>query len=443
MDPKRVTMYVCGPTVYDQAHIGNFRPVIVFDCLFRLLRKVYGKSSVVFTRNVTDIEDKIIKACNESNSSVTDLTTKFSSLYSSDCEALGALAPSIEPRATDHIQEMISMIAILLEKEDAYIGSTGIWFSVASMPNYGNLAKRDRDDNLDGARVDVDTDKRDGADFALWKFSKPDEPEDAKWDSPWGRGRPGWHIECSAMAAKHLGETIDIHGGGVDLQFPHHENEIAQSECTHGKTLARYWLHNGLIKFGDSKMAKSLGNIVTLPEIVSDWPYEAVRFTLLTSHYRADLNWSDEILQQSKTTLDRLYSALRRVWEVDDADAKDTSVQEALSDDLHTPRALAALSSLSTKANVAADSKDDNAMQVAKADMLAAGNLLGLLQRSPSEWEQGSDNQENEKVEQLIEERLQARRNKDFAKADKIRDQLSMMNIEVMDNPNGSTWRRT
>ncbi len=435
-------MYVCGPTVYDRAHIGNFRPVIVFDCLFRLLRKVYGKSAVVYSRNITDIEDKIIEACKQQDSSIKNLTSKFTALYKSDCAALRTLQPSIEPKATDHIQDMITMILSLLEKQHAYIGKSGVWFSVSSMADYGKLSKRDREDNMDGARVGVDLDKRDPADFALWKFSKPDEPDDAKWDSPWGQGRPGWHIECSAMASKHLGETIDIHGGGIDLQFPHHENEIAQSECSQGKRFARYWLHNGLIKFGDAKMAKSLGNIVSLPEIVSDWPCESVRYALLTSHYRADLNWTQDILQQSKTTLDRHYSALRRVWNADDVESEDLNVQSALSDDLNTPLALASLSRLSTKANIAADTKDEKAMQVAKAELLAAGNLLGLLEISPFEWEHGSDSRENEIIEKLVEERLKARQIKDFARADEIRDRLAEMNIEVMDNPQGSTWRR-
>lgn len=442
LDEERVTLYVCGPTVYGRAHIGNFRPVIVFDCLFRLLRKVYGNSSVVFSRNITDIEDKIIEACKQQDSSINSLTSKFSALYNSDCESLAALQPSIEPKATDHIQDMITMISVLLDKQHAYVGSSGVWFSVSSAPGYGKLSKRNREDNMDGARVDSESDKRDPADFALWKFQKDDEPDDAKWDSPWGKGRPGWHIECSAMASKHLGETIDIHGGGIDLQFPHHENEIAQSECSQGKTFARYWLHNGLIKFGDAKMAKSLGNIITLPEIAKDWPYESIRYALLTSHYRADLNWTQDILQQSKTTLDRLYSALRRVWNANSVESEDMKVQGALSDDLNTPLALANLSNLSTKANVAADMQDEKAMQVAKAELLAAGNLLGLLQSSPSEWEQGFDKQENEIVENLVEERLKARQMKDFARADEIREQLSKMNIEVMDSPQGSTWRR-
>lgn len=443
LDSKRVTAYVCGPTVYARAHIGNYRPVIVFDCLYRLLRKVYGESAVVFARNVTDVEDKIINACSEQNTSIKDLTSKFASLYGKDCEALGALPPTIEPWATDHIQDMIAMISVLLEKQNAYIGNSGVWFSVGSMANYGKLSRRDRDDNLDGARVDVDLDKRDPADFALWKFSKPEEPEDAKWDSPWGKGRPGWHIECSAMAAKHLGETIDIHGGGIDLQFPHHENEIAQSECSHGKTFARFWLHNGLIKFGDTKMAKSQGNIITLSEIAKDWPYETIRYALLTSHYRADLNWTSDILQQSNTTLDRIYSALRRVWNVNDTETIDCKVLSALSDDLNTPLALSHLSGLATNANVASDIKDQRAMETAKADLLAAGKLLGLLQQTPTEWEQGDNEVEKETIEKLIEERLQARLNKDYTRADEIRERLTAMKIEVMDNPNGSTWRRT
>ena len=314
-DPDRVTLYVCGPTVYNRAHIGNFRPVIVFDTLFRVLRAIYGEEAVLYARNITDIEDKIITASNETGESIEAITKKFATIYQEDAAAVNALTPSIVPWATDHVAEMIEIIDRLVQKDYAYVGKTGVWFSVPSMAEYGRLSKRKLENNEAGARVEVDADKRDAADFALWKFAKPDEPEDAIWESPWGRGRPGWHIECSAMAAKHLGKTIDIHAGGIDLQFPHHENEIAQSECAHGQEMARYWMHNGFLDMGGEKMSKSLGNVVLLNDLLKEWHGEVIRFAMLSGHYRSPLDWTPELLQQAKTTLDRIYGALRRVWE--------------------------------------------------------------------------------------------------------------------------------
>ena len=311
-DSARVTMYVCGPTVYNYAHIGNARPPIVFDVLRRLLMRVYGDDAVIYARNITDIEDKIIKASLESGEPIAEITKKFAGIYNADTAALNVLSPSIEPWATDHVGEMIEMIEKLVRKSYAYVGKEGVWFSVNSMPDYGKLSGRKLEDNEAGARVAVDDDKRDPADFALWKFAKEGEPEDAIWDSPWGRGRPGWHIECSAMAAKHLGKTIDIHGGGIDLQFPHHENEIAQSECAHGEIMANYWMHNGFLDMGGEKMSKSLGNVVLVHELLEQWHGEVLRFAMLSGHYRAPLDWTDDLLKQAKTTLDRIYGALRR-----------------------------------------------------------------------------------------------------------------------------------
>ncbi|MEL6955823.1 MAG: cysteine--tRNA ligase, partial [Pseudomonadota bacterium] len=287
VDPSRVTMYVCGPTVYNYAHIGNFRPPVVFDTLFRLLRRQYGEDSVVYARNITDIEDKIIARAVDEGVAIDEVTTQYAAAYEADLAALNVLPPTVIPWATEHVDEMLDLIAALVEKDHAYACEDGVYFHVPSMADYGKLARRNLDDNEAGARVDVDSNKRDPADFALWKFAKPGEPEDAIWDSPWGRGRPGWHIECSAMAAKHLGETIDIHGGGIDLQFPHHENEIAQSECAHGAPLANYWLHNGFLDMGGEKMSKSLGNVVLLKDLRGDWPGEVIRFALLSGHYRA------------------------------------------------------------------------------------------------------------------------------------------------------------
>jgi cysteinyl-tRNA synthetase len=285
-------------------------------------------------------------------------------------------------------------------------------------------------------------DKRDPADFALWKFAKTGEPEDAIWDSPWGRGRPGWHIECSAMAAKHLGKTIDIHGGGIDLQFPHHENEIAQSECAHGEVMANYWLHNGFLDMGGEKMSKSLGNVVLMHDLLKQWPGEVLRFAMLSGHYRAPLDWTKDLLKQAKATLDRIYGALRRVWDADGGEARDTGVLRALEDDLNTPEALAELSRLAGEANTAADQKDEAAMANAKANLLAAGKLLGLLTLTPKDWEQGGDNDENARIDALVQARVDARANKDWAEADRIRNELAAEGIEIMDGAGGSTWRR-
>ena len=441
-DPKRVTMYVCGPTVYNYAHIGNARPPIVFDVLRRLLIRTYGEGAVVYARNITDIEDKIIKASLETGAPIADITKKFAEIYNADTTALNVMAPTIEPWATGHVPEMIDMIEKLVRRGYAYVGKEGVWFSVKQMKDYGKLSGRKLEDNEAGARVEVDADKRDPADFALWKFAKPGEPEDAIWDSPWGRGRPGWHIECSAMAAKHLGKTIDIHGGGIDLQFPHHENEIAQSECAHGEVMANYWLHNGFLDMGGEKMSKSLGNVVLMHDLLKQWPGEVLRFAMLSGHYRAPLDWTEDLLKQAKVTLDRIYGALRRVWDADGGEARDTGLVRALEDDLNTPEALAELSSLAGEANTAADQKDAAAMANAKANLLEAGKLLGLLTLTPKDWEQGGDNDENARIDALVQARVDARANKDWAEADRIRNELAAEGIEIMDGAGGSTWRR-
>ena len=441
-DPKRVTMYVCGPTVYNYAHIGNARPPIVFDVLRRLLIRTYGADAVVYARNITDIEDKIIKASLETGEPIAGITKKFAGIYNADTAALNVLPPSIEPWATDHVAEMIDMIEKLVRRGYAYVGKEGVWFSVKQMKDYGKLSGRRLEDNEAGARVEVDPDKRDPSDFALWKFAKPGEPEDAIWDSPWGRGRPGWHIECSAMAAKHLGKTIDIHGGGIDLQFPHHENEIAQSECAHGEVMANYWLHNGFLDMGGEKMSKSLGNVVLVHDLLKAWPGEVLRLAMLSGHYRAPLDWTEDLLKQAKATLDRIYGALRRVWDADGGEARDTGVLRALEDDLNTPEALAELSRLASEANTAADQKDAVAMANARANLLAAGKLLGLLTLTPKDWEQGGDNDENARIDALVQARVDARANKDWAEADRIRNELAAEGIEIMDGAGGSTWRR-
>jgi len=355
---------------------------------------------------------------------------------------LGVIPPSVEPWATGHVAEMIDMIGKLVRKGYAYVGKEGVWFAVGQMKDYGKLSGRKLEDNEAGARVEVDADKRDPADFALWKFAKPGEPEDAIWDSPWGRGRPGWHIECSAMAGKHLGKTIDIHGGGIDLQFPHHENEIAQSECAHGEVMANYWLHNGFLDMGGEKMSKSLGNVVLVHDLLKEWPGEVLRFAMLSGHYRAPLDWTPDLLKQAKTTLDRIYGALRRVWDAEGGEARDTGVLRALEDDLNTPEALAELSRLASEANTAADQKDAVAMANAKANLLAAGKLMGLLTLTPKDWEQGADADGNARIDALVQARVDARAAKDWAEADRIRNELAAEGIEIMDGAGGSTWRR-
>ncbi|MGB1069889.1 MAG: cysteine--tRNA ligase, partial [Henriciella sp.] len=339
-------------------------------------------------------------------------------------------------------QEMLALITDLIEKGHAYVSDRGVYFEVAKMSDYGQLSGRKIDDNEAGARVSVDGEKRDAADFALWKFAKPGEPDDAIWDSPWGAGRPGWHIECSAMAARHLGQTVDIHGGGIDLQFPHHENEKAQSECAHGVQMARYWMHNGFLDMSGEKMSKSLGNVVLLHDLLADWPGEVIRFAMLSGHYRAPLDWTPDLLQQASTTLNRIYGALRRVWSETGGTASDTGVMAALKDDLNTPVALAELSRLAGEANGAADRDDRAGMAAMRADLLAAGQYLGLLSVSPAEWEQGGDDADKDRIDGLVAARIEARNQKNWAEADRLRDQLKAEGIEIMDGAGGSTWRR-
>ncbi|MEO0983577.1 MAG: cysteine--tRNA ligase [Pseudomonadota bacterium] len=444
LNPSRVTVYVCGPTVYNRAHIGNFRPAVVFDTLFRLLRAEYGEPAVVYARNITDIEDKIIARAVEDGAPISDITEKYAAIYNEDLADLNVLPPTIEPWATGHISEMIEMMEALQAKGHAYQTPSGLFFEVATMEDYGKLSRRPRDEQIAGARVEVAEEKRDPADFALWKTAKPDEPQDAQFDSPWGRGRPGWHIECSAMAKAHLGETIDIHAGGIDLQFPHHENEIAQSECANGAPFARYWMHNGFLDMGGEKMSKSLGNVVLLNDLKKAWPGEAIRLALLSAHYRAPLDWSEDLLTQSKATLDRAYGALRRVWGdgSDDAAEEDAAFRAALSDDLNTPEALAEFARLVGEANKAADGEDGTKMDAARARLLKAGAYLGLLRETPEAWEQGGDSDDRARIDGLVEARVAARAAKDWAEADRIRDALAAEGVEIMDGPDGSTWRK-
>ena len=439
LDPKRVRLYVCGPTVYDLAHIGNARPVVVFDVLFRLLRRLYGAGQVVYARNITDVEDKIITASEKSGEPIDSLTKRTTEAFHADMAALGALPPSIEPRATGHIAEMIEMIEALIERGHAYAAEGHVLFSVPSMADYGRLSRRNRDEMIAGARVEVAPYKQDPADFVLWKPSAEDDPG---WDSPWGRGRPGWHIECSAMSRKHLGDAFDIHAGGQDLIFPHHENEIAQSVCATGAGFARHWMHNGYVVVGGEKMSKSLGNFLTVRQLLEEgWPGEAVRLTLLSGHYRQPLDITRDKLADARAQLDRLYGALRGLPAAgDEAGEPSEALLAALLDDLNTPLALAALHELAGALNKA-ESAEEKAR--AAAALRASGALLGLLEATPEAWFQGAAaDDETAEIEALIEARAEARKARDFAEADRIRDALDARGILLEDGPGGTTWKR-
>ncbi len=438
-DPSRVTMYVCGPTVYAHPHIGNARPPVVFDTLFRLLRHVYGEDAVVYARNYTDIDDKIIAAASKAGVPLEVITDKFTRVYEEDTAALGVLEPTLKPRATAHVDDMIALIQILIEKGAAYVVPTGVYFSVAADEDYGKLSGRSQDDMKAGARVEGEDDKRHPSDFALWKAAKPGEPA---WEAPFGAGRPGWHIECSAMIESELGRTIDIHGGGVDLQFPHHENEIAQSETAHGEPLARIWMHNGHLTMDREKMSKSLGNIITVRELLDDgWQGETLRWALLSAHYRAPFDWNEDLLRQSQAGLDRLYGALLRLAHIDaeGAAAPPAAFLGALADDLNTPAAMAELFALATAANVATKPAEQARI---KSEITAAGALMGVLQNDPAHWFRATFGDAAVEIDALVAERVAARHAKNFAEADRLRGVLAERGVEVMDNASGSTWRR-
>ena len=435
-----VTMYLCGPTVYNYAHIGNARPAVVFDLLARLLRRSY---KLTFARNITDVDDKINKAAIETGVPIDEVTERFIEAYNDDMGALGVLPPDIEPRATRHIDAMIAMIGELLEKGFAYAKDGHVLFDVEKNPGYGELSKRDTREMIAGARIEIAPYKKAAHDFVLWKPSTPELPG---WDSPWGRGRPGWHIECSAMAATHLGRTIDIHAGGQDLVFPHHENELAQSSCVHdGEPFARFWVHNGFLSIDSTKMSKSLGNVLLVHDLVKTIPGEVIRLALLSAHYRQPLDWSDDSLADARRKLDRLYGAIRGI-PVDDATRASAeppaSVIEALEDDLSTPRALAQMFDHARTLN---KTDDAAARQQCAAELLGAGDLLGLLQQDPEAWFAGTgDNDlDAEEIESLLAQREDARANRDFAAADAIRDQLAAAGIAIEDGPSGTRWRRS
>jgi cysteinyl-tRNA synthetase len=433
-------MYVCGPTVYSYAHIGNARPPVVFDVLRRVLAHLYGPDSVVLAANITDIDDKIMAAARESGEGIEAVAAKFARIYREDLDALGVEPPTLEPKATDHIPQMIAMMERLVEDGHAYAAEGHVLFSVKSYEAYGALSRRDLDEMIAGARVEVAPYKQDPCDFVLWKPSSDDEPG---WDSPWGRGRPGWHLECSAMCETHLGETIDIHGGGIDLVFPHHENEIAQSTCAHGgKAMAHYWLHNGFLNMGSDKMSKSLGNVALIHDLKDQWPGEVLRCALLTAHYRAPLTWNADLLAKTRRSLDRIYGVLRRLGDVEAAAAEvPEAFLDALLDDINTPKAMSELFALAGAANKA-ETGDEKAR--AKGELLAAGAMLGLGQDDPDAWFglTGMDPAERAAIDALIERRQAARVAKDWALADEVRDELNARKIQVDDGPEGSTWRK-
>jgi cysteinyl-tRNA synthetase len=436
-DPHRVTMYVCGPTVYNYAHIGNARPVVAFDLLFRLLRHLYGEDHVLYAANVTDVDDKINQKAISEGVPIDVITDRYLDAYNADMSVLGALRPTFQPRATQTMDAIIAMIERLVRNNAAYAAQGHVLFNTQAYSDYGKLSGRSMDDMIAGARVDVAPYKAHPADFVLWKPSKPGEPV---WDSPFGPGRPGWHIECSAMIEQALGLPIDIHGGGNDLIFPHHENEMAQGCCAdHVDTYSRFWLHNGFLNMGGTKMSKSLGNVALVKDLIASAPGEALRWALLASHYRQPLAWTEDVVEQAKAALDTLYGALRRAADVAAAESGPApAVLEALEDDLNTAKAYAELFALARRLDAATG--DERA--AVKGELLASARLMGFLNADPESWFQGgADEALKARVEGLIAARAEARKAKNWAAADAIRDELAALNVEVMDGPAGATWK--
>ncbi|MGF1626265.1 MAG: cysteine--tRNA ligase [Alphaproteobacteria bacterium] len=443
IDPTNVRIYVCGPTVYDYAHIGNARPAVVFDVLNRLLRHLYGAEHVTYVSNITDIDDKIIARAAESGEPIDQLTSRTEAQYFADMAALGVLRPDVTPRATEHLPEMLAMIETLIARGHAYAAQGHVLFSVPSMADYGRLSGRNRDELIAGARVEVAPYKRDPADFVLWKPSSDEQPG---WPSPWGRGRPGWHLECSAMSERYLGKSFDIHGGGQDLIFPHHENEIAQSRCAHpDAAFARVWLHNGFLLAEGEKMAKSAGNFYTVHDLLQEFPGEALRLTLLASHYRQPLDFTRDGIGAATARLDRWYRALEHCGAGDEQDGailglgEETAFRDAMLDDLNTPLAL---SVLDQQASRILGTTAYEAMELGLAFRANAG-LLGFLAGGPARWfQRGTAGDEAAGIEARIAARTAARKARDFAEADRIRDALAADGIALEDGPAGTTWRR-
>jgi cysteinyl-tRNA synthetase len=441
LDPARVRLYVCGPTVYNLAHIGNARPFIVFDLLFRLLRRLYGEEHVVYARNITDVDDKIIDAARANGETIGQLTERTTAVFHEDMAAVNNLPPTVEPRCTEHIGQMVRMTERLIGSGHAYAADGHVLFAIESMPDYGRLSGRPLEDMIAGARVEVAPYKRHPGDFVLWKPSQAEQPG---WDSPWGRGRPGWHIECSAMSEAHLGEHFDIHGGGIDLIFPHHENELAQSVSAHaGRPFVNVWMHNAFLDLEGEKMSKSLGNIRTVHELLDQAPGEALRWAMLTAHYRDPLDWTGERLRQAKASLDRFYGALRAVAEIQPIEPVTPAVLPALEDDLNTPLAQSVLHELVTTLNKATTAQQK---AEAKGALLASGRLMGFLDQDPETWlrwqPKAAEGLADAEVEALILARRQARAEKNFAEADRLRKALTDGGIILEDKPDGTIWRR-
>lgn len=436
MDPACPTMYLCGPTVYNYVHIGNARGPVVFGVLAALLRRRFG--GLRYARNITDIDDKINAAAKELGVPISAITDKYAAAYREDMAGLGVVPQDLQPEATAHVPHIVAMIERLIEAGHAYAAEGHVLFAVATFPDYGKLSRRDPEEMLAGARVEVAPYKRDPGDFVLWKPSTDDLPG---WDSPWGRGRPGWHIECSAMIEAIFGDTIDIHAGGVDLQFPHHENEIAQSECAHGgKIFARFWLHNGMLNFGGAKMSKSVGNVERVHELLKQHPPEALRYALLSAHYRQPLEWSDSLIEQSVRTLDRLYGTLRDLTDIQAEAEIPAVVETALDDDLNTPQALAELARIASEARKAVVPEDKVRL---KSELLGAGLALGLLQQEAADWfGRGASGDDDARIQALIDERNTAKNNRDFARSDAIRDQLAAEGVLLEDTAQGVRWKR-
>jgi cysteinyl-tRNA synthetase len=437
-DPARVTMYVCGPTVYNFAHVGNARPVVVFDLLFRRLRQIYGEDQVLYAANITDVDDRINAKAADEGVPIDVISSRYLDAYHSDMSTLGALKPTFEPRATGAMDAIIAMIGRLVRNNAAYEADGHVLFNTAAYSDYGRLSRRPLEDMIAGARVDVAPYKRNPADFVLWKPSKAGEPV---WPSQFGPGRPGWHIECSAMIEETLGLPIDIHGGGNDLIFPHHENELAQGMCAdHPPEYAHYWVHNGFLNFGDDKMSKSLGNVVLVHDLVTHAPGEAIRWALLSAHYRQPLQWSEMLLDQAKRSLDRLYGALRRADDIGAAPDAEPSAEflEALDDDLATPRAFGELHALAGRLEMAVGAE----RAIIKGQLMASGRAAGFLAADPEAWFQGAaDPALKLRIEALLADRASARAAKDWPRADRIRDELAALNVEVMDGPSSVSWR--
>lgn len=437
-DANRVTVYVCGPTVYSYAHIGNARPAVVFDVLTRWLRRQYPQ--VVYVRNITDIDDKINAAAAKEGVDIRVITDRYAAAYHEDLAALGVARPDLEPRVTEHLPQIIDMVSRLIASGHAYAAEGHVLFHTRSYADYGALSHRDEESLQAGARVEVAPYKKDAGDFVLWKPSSDDQPG---WESPWGRGRPGWHIECSAMAEALLGDTLDIHGGGHDLVFPHHENEIAQSTCAHGGApFAHYWVHNGFVNVNSEKMSKSLGNVLLVRQLLAQGPGEAIRLVLLTAHYRQPLDWTDSVIDEANKKLDRLYGALRALADVEPS--ADTPLPEgftaALDDDLNTPQALAVLFDLTRDANKATEPAQQARL---KAQLLACGDALGLLQMTPEQWFAGGEDEALPNgAEALLAQRVEARAAKDWGGSDRLRDELKAMGIAVEDGKDGQRWKR-